>query len=216
LAKIAKSFDRQPPHSSYLRLITPDLQEKGIRDLSSREGQEDINEYLDDVDLVVLDNLSCLIRTGSENEAESWAPVQEWILALRRAGKAVIFLHHAGKNGQQRGTSKKEDVLDTTIVLKRPNNYLQSNGAKFEIHFQKSRGFEGEKAKPIEASLISRDDGAQQWIFSELEGRDQTRVLELKSEGLTQREIAQELNVSASTVNRWIKEAESGNLRRVK
>jgi|SRR6516162_856742 hypothetical protein len=35
-----------------------------------------------------------------------------WALQLRRAGKSVILIHHAGKSGRQRGTSRKEDALE--------------------------------------------------------------------------------------------------------
>jgi putative DNA primase/helicase len=45
---------------------------------------------------------------GRENEAESWSPVADWVLHLRRRGIAVILIHHGGKNGQQRGTSKRK------------------------------------------------------------------------------------------------------------
>ena len=53
-----------------------------------------------------------------ENDADSWVPVQAWALAQRRAGRSVLFVHHAGKSGLQRGTSRKEDVLDTVIALR--------------------------------------------------------------------------------------------------
>ena len=54
-----------------------------------------------------------------ENEADSWGPVQAWCLRQRAAGKSVLLIHHAGKGGGQRGTSRKEDVLDTVMSLKR-------------------------------------------------------------------------------------------------
>ena len=102
LANIALASNKQPPDPSYFKLITPDLLEAGIRDLSTLEGQTDINEYLNDFDLIVIDNLSTLVRSGRENESESWLPIQEWALELRRRGKSVLFVHHAGKGGQQR------------------------------------------------------------------------------------------------------------------
>ena len=37
------------------------------------------------------------------------------MLAHRRAGRSVLFMHHAGKGGQQRGTSKREDALDVAL-----------------------------------------------------------------------------------------------------
>src|SRR5262249_29732034 len=107
-----------------------------------------------DAYLIIVDNLSTLCRGLRENEADSWGPVQEWALRLRAAGKSVLFIHHAGKGGAQRGTSRKEDVLDTVISLRRPLDYDASQGARFEVHFTKSRGFFGDEASPFEAWLI--------------------------------------------------------------
>ena len=40
---------------------------------------------------------------GKENEVESRLPVQQWVLSLRRRGISVLLIHHAGRNGEQRG-----------------------------------------------------------------------------------------------------------------
>lgn len=207
LASIALASDKQPPDSSYFKLITPDLHELGIRDLSTSEGQMDINEHLEDVDLIIIDNLSTLVRSGRENESESWLPIQEWALALRRAGKSVLFVHHAGKGGQQRGTSRKEDVLDTVITLKSPKDFSPKDGAKFEIHFEKSRGFEGEEASPFEASLIADQNGKLEWSIKGVADRDFEKAIEFYKDNLSMSEIAQELGVNKSTISRWIKAA---------
>jgi hypothetical protein len=51
----------------------------------------------------------------------------------------VLLIHHAGTNGRQRGTSRREDALDTLIALKRPEDYSPEQGARFEVHFEKLR-----------------------------------------------------------------------------
>jgi putative DNA primase/helicase len=79
-----------------------------------------------ELELVILDNLSTL-TTGRENEAESWLPVQQWALSLRRRGISVLLDHHAGRNGEQREASKREDVLDTMLTLRHPADYLTSD-----------------------------------------------------------------------------------------
>ena len=118
-------------------IITPDAQEYGIPDLSTIEGQERIDKLInEDTKLIVIDNLSTLTRSGKESEGESWLPVQIWALRLRRRGISVLFIHHAGKAGQQRGTSRREDVLDTVIALRKPTDYTPETGACFEIHFE--------------------------------------------------------------------------------
>ena len=39
-------------------------------------------------------------------------------------------MHHAGKGGAQRGTSRREDVLDTVIALRQPQDYQSGEGAR--------------------------------------------------------------------------------------
>ena len=88
-----------------LNFITPDVQEYGIPDISSIKGQEAIDSLItEEIKLIIFDNISTLSRSGVENEAESWLPLQNWTLDLRRRGIAVLFIHHGNKSGGQRGT----------------------------------------------------------------------------------------------------------------
>jgi putative DNA primase/helicase len=130
--------------------------------------------------------------------------VQEWALARRREGRAVLFVHHAGKGGQQRGTSRKEDVLDSVIALRRPEDYKASEGARFEVHFEKTRGFTGPDAESFEATLTEGD-----WSTRDLQDVLDGQVWALHQQGLKQRDIAQEVGKSAATVNRIIKRLEA-------
>jgi len=95
----------------YLRILAADNSEQGIN-LSTAEGQRALDPHLDGVDLLILDNLSTL-TSGAEGASEAWLPMQNWLLALRRKGIAVLLIHHSGVNGRQRGTSRREDALDT-------------------------------------------------------------------------------------------------------
>ena len=101
-------------------ILTPDMQPRPMPDLSTTAGQNALEPFLTGVKLLVLDNLSTLCRTGKENESQSWQSMQSWLLDLRRRGMAVLLVHHAGKSGDQRGTSAREDIMDTVISLKRP------------------------------------------------------------------------------------------------
>lgn len=177
LARIIAASDHRL--SAPLRLITPDLQSLGMPDLSSADGQIAIDAYMDDIDLIVVDNISTLCRSGKENEAEGWLPVQGWALHQRAQGRSVLFIHHSGKGGAQRGTSKREDVLDTVVSLRRPPDYKTEDGAAFEIHFEKSRGFYGKDAEPFEAKLITDAHDRQTWAMSSLEDSTLERVVQL-------------------------------------
>lgn len=201
LASIVASNDKEPPSADFLKIITPDLQDEGFPDLASAEGQQAVEPHLKDVALVVVDNLSTLCRFGRENEAESWGPVQEWILGLRKRGLSVLLVHHANKTGSQRGTSRREDVLDTVINLRHPDDYQPEEGARFEVHIEKGRHIVGADAKAFEAKLRIENDVAI-WTTRDLEDVTLQRVVDLTGEGLTVREIADETGLSKSRVNR--------------
>jgi Winged helix-turn-helix DNA-binding len=153
-----------------------------------------------DADVIMVDNLSTLCRGLKENDADSWVPVQ----SQRRAGKSVAFIHHGGKSGQQRGTSRKEDVLDTVISLRRPPDYSAEDGCRFELYFEKTRGFHGPDAEPFEARLIGN-----QWAISEIKSGDDMETLRaLRKQGLSVRDIADRTGLSKSTVARRLGEDE--------
>lgn len=191
-----------------IRIITPDLQgDVFMPDLATIEGQQAIEPFLEGVKLIVIDNISTLCRSGRENESEGWITVQEWALRQRSAGRSVLFVHHAGKGGNQRGTSKREDVLDTVINLKRPIDYNPSEGASFEVHFEKTRGFSGEDAEPLSCRLGTDEHHAPAWLYSRLEDSTFDKVVTLINEGLTQAEIASELDINKSNVSRHVKKA---------
>ena len=47
-------------------------------------------------------------------------------------------------------------MLDTVIALRKPPDYQADQGARFEIHFEKSRGFFGPEAEPFEVRLVGK------------------------------------------------------------
>lgn len=191
------------PQPENLAFLCADLCPTGLPDLGSEEGQQALESYLQGFDLIVIDNLSTLVRSGAENEADSWGVVQAWAIRQRSAGRSILLVHHSGKNGAQRGTSRREDVLGTVIQLKRPAGYHQSDGAKFEVHFTKARGFYGSSAEPIEAHL--KQDG--QWSWASVNQAQVGVAAELFQHGETVRDIATKLGVSTSTISKRLNEA---------
>ena len=204
LAAVAAAADAEP--TAPLRIITPDVQPIGMPDLATDAGQMLVDEHVtDDISLLVVDNLSSLIRTGRENEAESWQSIQTWALRHRAAGRSVLFVHHAGKGGNQRGTSRREDVLDSVIALRRPADYKAESGAVFEVHFEKARGIHGDDVAPFETRLTTDAEGRQLWTMRTLEETTRERVAALLADGLTQQDIAAELGIAKSTVSHHVK-----------
>ena len=212
LAAIVAGFAQQPPEDEYFRILMADLSSNGLPDLATPDGQARIDAQVGDAEVLFADNVSTLVRTGKENEAEGWLPVQNWALRHRRAGRAVVLLHHAGKGGAQRGTSRREDVLDTVMSLRRPADYSPIQGARFEVHFEKTRGFYGNDAQPFEARYEVRD-GAATWTRIEIVDADRSRVVAALKDGMSIRETAEALGLHRSKVERLRRKAmEEGEL----
>lgn len=207
--RLAMHLPDTEPAPGFFRTFTPDLLPEGVPmpDLSTVQGQYLIDDMIeDDTALVVIDNLSAWCRTGRENEAESWHPVAGWILGLRRRGMAVLLIHHAGKGGQQRGTSKREDLLDVVIGLSRPKDYDPRQGAVFVLEFTKARNLSGDGAESLELELGGDEERAV-WQCRTVEASTFDRVVALANEGLSQSEIATELDLNKSNVSRHLRKA---------
>jgi putative DNA primase/helicase len=210
-AMILAGLEGVEPAPGSLQFITPDVQQRPIPDLATPEGQRLIEPHLEGIALVVLDNLSALCRYGKENEGEGWLPVQDWALALRRRGISVLFVHHAGKNLAQRGTSRREDLLDTVFTLKHPANYNPNEGLRCEVHFEKTRGMLGDAAKPFEVRMDSGPDGRAVWTMRRVEDVKRQEAASLQAAGMSLREIAEEMNISKSTVQRLLRNRAGDN-----
>jgi hypothetical protein len=203
-AAVVAASKRDAPCENF-RLLAADIQPDGLPDIADAEAQRFYEAAIADAELIILDNYSTLARSLRENEADSYGPLQTWMLAQRAAGRSVLGIHHAGKGGGQRGTSRKEDVLDTVISLSRPPGYQASEGARFEVRFTKSRGFWGLDAEPFEA----RYSGGQ-WTTAPIVAEDSDDALAaLRAEKLSYRQIAERTGVSKSEVARRLKGGEA-------
>ena len=183
------------------RVLAADNTENGIA-LGTDDGQRAIEPLLAGVDLLILDNLSTLCTTGSESASDAWVPMQNWLLGLRRKGIAVLLVHHAGTNGKQRGTSRREDALDTVIALRRPEDYSPEQGARVEVHFEKLRNrVEGDGAAPFEARLTDAG-GSVSWTAHALRPPILKQAVELYGRGMSVRQVAASLRISKSEAGR--------------
>lgn len=208
LRMISLGADKPLLDSNYLQLVNPDVLDIPFPDLSTNKGRAVFEPLIDDCELVIIDNISCCFRSGVENEAESWQAIQSWALAQRKRGKSILFVHHAGKNGRQRGTSKREDTLDTVIQLKRPKAYQPDQGACFEVHYEKNRHFFGKEAEPFQAHLQIFDEGKLTWKISNTSVDEEIEeIADLFNQGMTFNEIIDETGLTKSKIETRRKKA---------
>ena len=204
-------FGRPANGLTNLRLICRDRLQLGIPDIGSTLGQSWFDDDAAWADVIFLDNLSCLWWSGRENDADAWSVIQQWLLKLKARGKSIIMLHHSGKNGSSRGTSRRHDILDTVIRLERPPSYTESEGAKFEVHFDKTRSFAGPKAEPI--GMIYQSDGTQaDWSNFRITNEREVEVAKLLQGGMKQKDVADQLQISQGQVSKLSARAKSNGL----
>ena len=111
-----------------------------VLNIANREIQQAITErcIATGVKVLILDNLSTLASGMRENEADSWELVNAWLLDLRRRKIAVVIIHHAGRSGEMRGTSKREDNVFWIIALDDAKKDADDKrGARFVSRFTK-------------------------------------------------------------------------------
>lgn len=97
--------------------------------------------------LVILDNWVSLIRGLDENDNAGLDEVKEWLMRLRHGGVSVLFIHHAGKEGQQRGASGREDIPDYSITLAEKAGVEGDPTTHIVFEWDKVRGVKPEPRK---------------------------------------------------------------------
>jgi hypothetical protein len=186
------------PMLTYLVARDRALLPNGLPNLGTPEGRALVEDSLEGVSLVILDNYSVLFNGVDENDAKEFAPIQDWLFSLSARDVAVLLVSHTGKNGDHRGSSKKIDGLNTSIILNHPTNWKACDGASFNLQFKKSRDAHGEEVNPFSAKLGEDEGGYICWLFDEAPPTTQAgtipspktaEILELHSQGKTAKEI---------------------------
>jgi hypothetical protein len=158
----------QVPFTAALTVVASDWQDDYLRRIDTPMGQALIEPFVEQAEIAIFDNRSCLFNPDAEKDPTAWQPAQDYLLSLRRRGKAVLVAHHANRMGGARGHSKSEDAMDCLIKLARPEDYQQDQGARFNVTFEKSRGAHGAGVAPFLAHLTA--DG---WITESIDGQKQ-------------------------------------------
>ena len=162
----------------------------------------------DRIDMLFLDNLSCLFSGIRENDADAWDQVLPWLLELRRHRIAVVFVAHCGRNGLMRGTSRREDAAFWIVNLSELKEVAEDkHGAKFAAKFVKNRNTSDAECPPLE------------WRFLRSPGEQKAQVTWNKisipnlfrkciEEGMsTASEIAEEISVTRGQVSKYAAKA---------
>lgn len=169
--------------------------------------------------VLILDNLSALAPGLNENSKDSWDPVNQWLLALRSLGVAVIIVHHSNKGGNYRGHSGRIDSLDYVVGLERVG---AADELCFRARYEKFRSTKFGTGESFVMKGMPHPDN-EDWLIWEQnthvktdEPEDSQICEEIKAHAMlknkSQIKIGEQFNVSQSQVSKLYQKAKSENL----
>lgn len=184
--------------------------EESTLSLCDPRQQAELHTFLDEhpgIKLVILDNLSCLFPEADEDKRDDWVRlVQPFMLWMRRRGIACLLKHHAGKGGDQRGSSAREGIMDVVIRLDRPDGWLPGDGAHFVVNFRKSRSVRGPAVEPVEARLDHDEANRLVWTLKRHISDERADIVELLTEEgpMQPRDIAEALDKKGCNIRKLL------------
>ena len=156
--------------------------------------------------LLCLDNLSTLVSGVDENKSIDWEVIQPWLLRIRRLPVTVLFIHHAGRNNEMRGSSKREDPASWVLRLNEPPDPGSKEGAHFITQFTKWRS----KKQPKTYEWLY-EPGSRGEVLVQVKEASPLGIFRSHVEnGLdTCSTIAEEMGISMGHVSRLAKQGEA-------
>ena len=204
IRQLAPAVERKAPLYVYCDAYANSLGMKRAN-LLSRKWRNDMRELLLErgVKLWVADNIASLSPGIDENVKAPWDPVNQWLLELRFLGISTILIHHVGKEGQQRGTSAREDNIDLSLTLSHPSDYVPEDGARFIAKFTKARIPTKDLSAigDTEFKLTTGLNDCLTWTWRNVRKQNKIEVLKLLDQGMSQHEIAQAMGVTRGRVS---------------
>ncbi|QED22945.1 AAA family ATPase [Candidatus Deianiraea vastatrix] len=161
------------------------------------------------VDLIIMDNLSSIRRSGNENDAKDCHKIIEWALLMRKNDKSIIFVGHEGKKSEGdaktlRGSSRMEDVVDTIINL----SEIPNQKGNIKLMFTKHRHMSPDLANPINMNFNPENGWSIIGDYipedEKLMKKRNLEILQLKLQGIENKEICSKFQISKSEFSKII------------
>ncbi len=184
-----------PPPGLHLCLTE---QNRGPRlDLARIDGLERLMASCDGSELIVIESLASLAGIVG-HEPERWSELPRFLAIWRRGGQAVLMVDNTNRDGELRGGSRREDMLDLSLALRRPTDWQPADGARFEIHFDKTRSLHGAACQPMVAHLRTEPERGTHWHAEGLGASRLDRAVPLLRQGMSAEAMAEALGFSTA------------------
>lgn len=203
---IAKMRGVEVPTDEQLGTICMDYQKNWRPKISTARDRKYIEQRVFDggYEGLWLDNLSTLWPVAGEAESERDAILAEWYTDLNQRGIWVIWLHHAGKGGEQRGGSQKEDMLSFVLKLHRPRKEEMRVIASIEKNRHKCD--DPQVLMPFEVELVRNGQGELEWVTRPASTAQRAAAFAMFKNKMPTMMVGQEVGVSRATAYRWYKD----------
>ena len=190
-----------------LLILSPDMYSHVLPSLATERGQDEIDRVIpDDTDVLIIDNVSAWNRGGRE-DADGWSTWKEWLLKHKYLGRAVVFIHHAGKAGGQRGTSRREDDVNFVVKLASAKDGEHPRALCFTMSWEKLRSVGKGDAPAMRVTRVERDGKPPKWKHQEIVSPDVLKedAAAMQASGMTLDEIGKKIGRNKSSVSRMLK-----------
>lgn len=160
------------------------------------------------IEVLFIDNLSCLFSGMRENQADDWELVLPWLLNFRKRRIAIVIIHHSGRSGNNmRGTSRREDAAFWVIRLDNPikADGKSMDGTQFVSRFTKNRNAKNQlETTPYEWWFEPQSDDKTRITCQK--ANDIENMKQLIRDGVTScSDLAEELGVSKGKISKLAK-----------
>jgi hypothetical protein len=189
-----------------LHVVSRDYCSNPIGSIDTEEGQQRIDEMIpSETRLIIVDNLSAWTGGGRE-DSNSWAVIKTWLIEKRLRGQAVLLIHHTGKNGQQRGSSAHEDLLDYSILLSPLPPSNDREDTRFLVEHKKLRDHIPSLKQSFEYAIWTENDALHFSCHPQLENTSELmqEIVNKHLQGMNQVDIAAAIGKHKSTVSRML------------
>jgi hypothetical protein len=172
-----------------------------VLDLARIEGLERLRRNWNDPELLVVDNVASLSGLVG-GDPDRWHEQRRFLLSERRAGRSVLLVDHTNRDGARRGSSRRDDIQDLVIALRRPRNWRPADGARCEFRFEKMRSRHGPAFEPRVAQFRGEAGGTAQWHWQSTRSPRLDRAVALLRQGIAAEAMARELGMSPRSAYR--------------
>ncbi len=164
--------------------------------------QAALSKALPDGSLFILDNLSTAQMGMEENSNDDFDKIKPWLLVLRARRITVLIVHHAGRSGQMRGGSRREDIAHWIISLKDASGDA-GNETAFFTSFAKCRNCKGIEAAPKKWTMV--DEQERITLACQAYSGPDAMLAHIREGVGTATELAELMGVVKSTISKWAK-----------